>query len=315
MPTYRNHLPQLDADLFLTDGGIETTLIFDDGFDLPDFAAFGLLDSDAGRAALNRYFDHYVAIAGRDGVGIVLETPTWRASPTGPSGRGSTSPVVGVNHDAVALLQDVRRRRSAGPPTSVVVGLRRAPRRRLPARRAHARRRGPQLPHAAGPVLRRSRRRPGHGDHDDLPGRGRRRRRGRPPGGDARRHLVHHGDRRRPAVRRPWARRSRPSTKPPGLPRVLHGQLRPPLALRGRPRPGRAVDEADPGPAGQRLDGEPRRTRRRDRSTPATPPTWPTATAGCASATPTSRCSAAAAAPAMSTSTRSARPALTGVPS
>ena len=28
-----------------------------------------------------RYFDAYLAIAVRDGVGIVLETPTWRASP------------------------------------------------------------------------------------------------------------------------------------------------------------------------------------------------------------------------------------------
>lgn len=56
MTIYRQHLPQLDADLFLTDGGIETTLIFDDLFELPDFAAFALLDTPAGRAALDRYF-------------------------------------------------------------------------------------------------------------------------------------------------------------------------------------------------------------------------------------------------------------------
>jgi homocysteine S-methyltransferase len=36
MPKYRHRLPQLDATTFLSDGGIETTLIFDDGFDLPD---------------------------------------------------------------------------------------------------------------------------------------------------------------------------------------------------------------------------------------------------------------------------------------
>src|SRR5690606_34624456 len=77
MPRYRDDLPQLATDrLFLTDGGIETTLIFDDGFDLPDFAAFPLLETEEGRAALTRYFDAYAAIAVRDRVGIVLETPT-----------------------------------------------------------------------------------------------------------------------------------------------------------------------------------------------------------------------------------------------
>jgi hypothetical protein len=36
---YRDQLPQLGGGLFMTDGGIETTLIFHGGFDLPEFAA------------------------------------------------------------------------------------------------------------------------------------------------------------------------------------------------------------------------------------------------------------------------------------
>ena len=51
--TQSHALPMLDADVFLTDGGIETTLIFEDGFDLPDFAAFTLLGDPAGRDALD----------------------------------------------------------------------------------------------------------------------------------------------------------------------------------------------------------------------------------------------------------------------
>jgi homocysteine S-methyltransferase len=47
MPTYRHHLPQLADSAFLTHGGIETTLIHDHGYDLPDFAAFPLLDDPA----------------------------------------------------------------------------------------------------------------------------------------------------------------------------------------------------------------------------------------------------------------------------
>ncbi len=114
-------LPQLDADLFLTDGGLETTLIFDDGFDLPDFAAFTLLDDADGRAALVRYFESYVAIAERDGVGIVLETPTWRASADWTARQGlSTDDLVRLNRDSVVLLQELRDAH-AGSGVAIVV--------------------------------------------------------------------------------------------------------------------------------------------------------------------------------------------------
>jgi hypothetical protein len=52
MPLYRNKLPQLSGDLFLTDGGLETTLIFHEGIDLPAFAAFVLLENETD---VNRY--------------------------------------------------------------------------------------------------------------------------------------------------------------------------------------------------------------------------------------------------------------------
>ncbi len=63
MPKYRNGLPQLAGDLFVTDGGLETGLIFLDGIDLPHFAAFDLLAHDEGCDALREYFLEYVAIA------------------------------------------------------------------------------------------------------------------------------------------------------------------------------------------------------------------------------------------------------------
>ena len=77
---YRDALPQLADAPFLTDGGIETTLIFHDGLDLPHFAAYDLLNRDGGAQALRRYFDPYAEIARDSGVGIVLETATWRAN-------------------------------------------------------------------------------------------------------------------------------------------------------------------------------------------------------------------------------------------
>ena len=62
---YRNRLPQLGGQPFITDGGLETTLLFIDGFELPQFAAFPLLGSDDGERALKNYYRPYIDIASR----------------------------------------------------------------------------------------------------------------------------------------------------------------------------------------------------------------------------------------------------------
>jgi S-methylmethionine-dependent homocysteine/selenocysteine methylase len=108
-PRYRDALPQLGDALFLTDGGIETTLIFHDGLELPYFAAYDLLTREDGEAALHRYFEPYVRIALDRGVGIVLETPTWRANPDWASWIGhSPEQLAELNRRAVALLETLR---------------------------------------------------------------------------------------------------------------------------------------------------------------------------------------------------------------
>ena len=86
-------LPQLTGDdIYLTDGGLETTLVFLEGLDLPDFAAFPLLDSGEGTAAIDRYDASYLDLAERTGAGFVLHTPTWRANrESGVSGSGTTT--------------------------------------------------------------------------------------------------------------------------------------------------------------------------------------------------------------------------------
>ena len=65
----------------LTDGGLETSLIFHQGLDLPHFAAFPLVESGDGRAALRTYWEPYLAVARECGVGFVIDTATWRANP------------------------------------------------------------------------------------------------------------------------------------------------------------------------------------------------------------------------------------------
>ena len=77
--TYSSGLPQLGR-VFVTDGGLETTLVFLEGLDLPCFAAFPLVLSDDGREILTRYYRPYLSLAQRYRTGIVLDAPTWRAN-------------------------------------------------------------------------------------------------------------------------------------------------------------------------------------------------------------------------------------------
>lgn len=66
---------------WVTDGGLETDLIFNHGVDLPEFASFPLLDDHDGRRLLERYYAGYAAIAAAVGAGLMVESPTWRANP------------------------------------------------------------------------------------------------------------------------------------------------------------------------------------------------------------------------------------------
>ncbi len=109
MPTYRDHLPQLDGGIFLTDGGLETTLIYHDKLELSYFAAFPLLEDAAGSEALRKYYCHYATIACTNGFGFVLETPTWRANPDWSEKLGYSNAALGdANRLAVAMMRQLR---------------------------------------------------------------------------------------------------------------------------------------------------------------------------------------------------------------
>ena len=92
MTRYRHDLPQLGRRLFMTDGGLETTLIYHDGLDLPAFAAFDLLKDAAGVSVLRAYYETYAKMARS-----YDSAWCWRARPGAriPTGRrawGTTMP-------------------------------------------------------------------------------------------------------------------------------------------------------------------------------------------------------------------------------
>src|SRR5689334_20551092 len=92
----------------ITDGGLETTLIYREGVELPHFAAFVLLDEPDGAARLRRYYEPYVEIARRHGVRALLDTPTWRANADWGALLGYDSAALAdVNRRAVELVRSL----------------------------------------------------------------------------------------------------------------------------------------------------------------------------------------------------------------
>ncbi|MFK7915474.1 MAG: homocysteine S-methyltransferase family protein [Pseudomonadales bacterium] len=118
---YRRELPQLKERPFLTDGGLETTLCFQEGWELPEFAAFVLLDSASGRQSLQSYYRRYIAIALKHRAGLILESPTWRASLDWGERIGyNPTELNDINHRAIDLLAELRDQ-SANPSTPMVI--------------------------------------------------------------------------------------------------------------------------------------------------------------------------------------------------
>jgi homocysteine S-methyltransferase len=109
MPKYRHGLPQLSGGLFLTDGGLETTLIFLDGIELPHFASFTLLDSPEGVGRLRDYYRRYARLALAAELGFVLEGASWRANRDWGAKLGySPAALADVNRRSIALMTELR---------------------------------------------------------------------------------------------------------------------------------------------------------------------------------------------------------------
>ena len=99
----------LPASGYVSDGGLETDLIFHHGVDLPEFASFPLVEDEAGRDLLRRYYDGYADVARRAGAGLTLESPTWRANPDWGARVGYDADGLDrANTGAVRFLQALR---------------------------------------------------------------------------------------------------------------------------------------------------------------------------------------------------------------
>ena len=117
MTRYRNALPQMDGSLFLTDAGLETDLIFNHGIEIREFAAHTLLPDPTGRAALEHYFEGFLALARELDTGFILDTVTWKAHRHWAQDLGETpAELKAANEAAVALAAELRERSGNARP-------------------------------------------------------------------------------------------------------------------------------------------------------------------------------------------------------
>ena len=109
MSRYRDNLPQLSGDLYLTDAGIETDLIFNHGIEIREFASHTLLPDPAGRAAMADYFRGFLALANEYDAGFILDSQTWKAHMHWAGDLGEDEAFLHqVNEESIAFMSSLR---------------------------------------------------------------------------------------------------------------------------------------------------------------------------------------------------------------
>ena len=109
MSRYRANLPQLSGDLYLTDAGIETDLIFNHGIEIREFAAHTLLPDPVGRKAMADYFHGFLALANEYDAGYILDSQTWKAHMHWASDLGEDEAFLHqVNEESIAFMSSLR---------------------------------------------------------------------------------------------------------------------------------------------------------------------------------------------------------------
>lgn len=124
MTQFRARLPQLSGDVFLTDAGVETDLIFNHGIEIREFAAHTLLPVPEGRAALTRYFEGFLSLARDLDVGFVLDSVTWKAHAHWAEKLGANpTDLRAANEESVRFIADLRSRFAGNAKPIVLNGV------------------------------------------------------------------------------------------------------------------------------------------------------------------------------------------------
>lgn len=119
----KNNTDIFSKEYYLTDGGMETTLVYHKGIELNHFASFELLNNEHGRQVLREYYQHYIDIAIKNEIDFILETPTWRShSDWGPVMGYSAHQLSEINKYSVKFLREIIQDQNYDPEKFVISG-------------------------------------------------------------------------------------------------------------------------------------------------------------------------------------------------
>ncbi|MCK8462469.1 homocysteine S-methyltransferase family protein [Aliiroseovarius sp. S1339] len=100
-------LPHQTDDIFLTDGGTETWLMYKRGFELQKFSAFHLLNDERSAKALREYYTAFANIAVKLGTSFIFDSLTYRASRDWGALLGySTEGLAEMNHKCIEFYRE-----------------------------------------------------------------------------------------------------------------------------------------------------------------------------------------------------------------
>ena len=115
--------PVFTQKQYLSDGGLETTLIFQRGISLNHFAAFELLRTEDGKRSLAEYYKPYLSLAEKYRFGFVIESPTWRANCDWGIKLGYThDELFALNKQSIKFMRELTRPFSQSLPHVLISG-------------------------------------------------------------------------------------------------------------------------------------------------------------------------------------------------
>ena len=103
-------LPRVDGTYYLTEGGIETEIMYKYGFELPHFAMFPLLDNPEALTAMKGIWQRSLRAAADNGFNAIMNGVDYRASPDWGALLGYTPDgLASMQMRAIDFLRDVAR--------------------------------------------------------------------------------------------------------------------------------------------------------------------------------------------------------------
>jgi homocysteine S-methyltransferase len=124
MPTPFPLPPAGSGELFLTEGGSETEIMYRHGYELPEFAMFPLLENPTARAAMRGMYCEQLDVAAEHGLSFLLTGMDYRASPDWGAKLGySAQALADANIAAIDFLRDIAQDYAGQIPRLLVGGI------------------------------------------------------------------------------------------------------------------------------------------------------------------------------------------------